>query len=393
MLVCFWISLLALQLTIPFPYTIIRRLIAARMKRREQKSNVSKHPVSRALVKLDAAPIRKKLRQQYDRAQADLRKKQAVLERYQQHDVPLFQQWVHATFGALLSQIREQQQLLHRLRQEWLEITDAAKAWQCATWEAAARLKAGEKPPEPWELDQDDDPLDPDDPHAAHPDAAPSDPTRPDFDEMDEADDADVDEMLGFFVRTLLGDEAANELGIPPARATRQSREDPHTRRLYREIVRRLHPDRHGEMSAAHAAIWHEAQRAYAARDRSTLEILQQRLNIESGKDLATDSVSLLSKMIRHVRLSIRRLTQEIKRCRRDIAWDFSRLENHNALRHQMECELRWEAEQVTWEVNRAQAELDSAKYRPVARPEPVRPRRPRARRPLHDYPEQMPLF
>ncbi len=72
----------------------------------------------KAIIKVDAEPIRNKLHKEYERVQKNVRLQQENLDRYHQQDIPNFRQWLHSTFGAQLTRVRELQELLHRLEIE-----------------------------------------------------------------------------------------------------------------------------------------------------------------------------------------------------------------------------------------------------------------------------------
>src|ERR1019366_7508310 len=67
------------------------------------------HPAnhSRALVRVDGAGIRKKIKKDYEKALRDLENSRRQLDQFHQTDLPQFTRWLNAHFGALLTELRE----------------------------------------------------------------------------------------------------------------------------------------------------------------------------------------------------------------------------------------------------------------------------------------------
>src|SRR5277367_3835763 len=85
------------------------------MKRRAQRPQPSgnatprDHPVNhnRALVRSDGTDIRKKIKNDYEKALRDLENSRRQLDQFQQTDLPQFTRWLNSHFGALLTELRE----------------------------------------------------------------------------------------------------------------------------------------------------------------------------------------------------------------------------------------------------------------------------------------------
>ena len=65
-----------------------------------------------ALVRVDGADIRKKIRKAYEKALRDLENSRRLLDRFHQTDQPQFTRWLNSNFGALLTELWEMNQKL-----------------------------------------------------------------------------------------------------------------------------------------------------------------------------------------------------------------------------------------------------------------------------------------
>ena len=61
----------------------------------------------RALVPVDGAGIRKKIKKDYEKALRDLDNSRRQLDQFQQKDLPQFSRWLNTHFGELLTELRE----------------------------------------------------------------------------------------------------------------------------------------------------------------------------------------------------------------------------------------------------------------------------------------------
>ena len=95
------------------------------------------HPVNQslALVRVDGADIRKKIRKAYEKALRDLENSRRLLDRFHQTDQPQFTRWLNSNFGALLTELREMNQKLA-----------ASPPWPSPTTRFAARSTSVRQP-------------------------------------------------------------------------------------------------------------------------------------------------------------------------------------------------------------------------------------------------------
>jgi hypothetical protein len=109
---------------------------------------------------------------------------------------------------------------------------------------------------------------------------------------------------------------------------------------IYRQLVRRLHPDARTDAKDGVGAIWHEVQEAYAKGDLERLERLFALSEVtESGLGAGT-SLSQLGAALKELRRSIQAMLRSLSGAKKDVAWKFSETSDHSALRVRMERDI-----------------------------------------------------
>src|ERR1700684_3154569 len=91
------------------------------MKRRPNRRNRSsgpgnhRHPpvTDRRIIAINDGPLRKRAAKECKKAMAKLEKARAELQHFEQEDRPSFGRWMAATFGALLTELRDNVHLIH----------------------------------------------------------------------------------------------------------------------------------------------------------------------------------------------------------------------------------------------------------------------------------------
>src|SRR5258708_9435317 len=128
----------------------------------------------------------------------------------------------------------------------------------------------------------------------------------------------------------------SDELRLPPKKKVRAR-----VKELYRALVRRLHPDSHGETSPEKLETWHQVQAAYEAGDEEQLEVILTLLEVNEKGTAATTSVSLLQRITAQVKRTLSQVKKEAKKYQDDWAWKFKRQKNLTPLAARIERELR----------------------------------------------------
>jgi hypothetical protein len=330
------------------------------------------HPVNQslALVRVDGADIRKKIRKAYEKTLRDLENSRRLLDRFHQTDQPQFTRWLNSNFGALLTELRELNQKLAAddaivilvQREVLFGGSSYARAYQ-----RVMALKENPEPPPPRPG------------NGAERDA---------FEAGDEwGNPGDEEELAEEFMNELFGKsrpgagsgEAHSPRMGPSSRPAAPVLAAKRLKELYRAVVRRLHPDSQQEMTAQKTEWWHQAQAAYEAGDAEQLEVILTLCEIGEAGTTAHTSASLLQRITAQVKSSLREIQRQLRAKRREPAWNFSGRTDHAAIADQLGRELVGELMAMRRRWMETQDLL--AQWKAAAdRLKPLRPRKPRPR-------------
>jgi len=371
--------------------------IVPRMKQGKRRRNSSAgHPnhnrapvVDRRIVLIDDGPLRTRAAKECNRAMTKLERARAELRRFEQEDRPSFGRWMAATFGALLTELRdnarlvdEQEALIEEVELEmmWSNHRNPRRAY-------TAVMKRRERP------DEDDDFDDMDVPHdeAEDPKNGPAggchDTGSVYGDEGNEGDGGNPFEEMGAgipredrralfddFVRSVLGihpkqmgkaeyarmfaefkaemfgkDPKASPFQVHDEKKSSAGGEEPRIKEIYRILVRRLHPDLRADGDATVSAIWHEVQAAYEGRNLDRLETLLALTEMESGTNGGRASLSQMRGALAELNRAFRAIQRSLGAVRRDPAWGFSRDPYHGAMEKRVRREMEESLAQQRW--------------------------------------------
>jgi hypothetical protein len=272
-------------------------------------------------------------------------------KRFEREDQPAFARWMAATFGALLTRLRdleaqtlEKESLVAMIQTEIMFTGEPP-------YRAYRRIMNSRANPQP-EAETEDDPFNPS--HGDRPEFEESEaPTEREGREMfeetlrgfmgldpDELDEAEYDRMFRQFKQQVLGDPGPE---APPLSARRPEAEPPKEARvkeLYRVLVRRLHPDSRADNDASVSALWHEVQEAYQAGNLDRLEMLVALTDLESNQTGPHTTLFQLKAALAELGRSLRALQKSLRAARRDQAWNFARTSDHSELQNRLQREM-----------------------------------------------------
>jgi hypothetical protein len=326
--------------------------------------------------------LRKRSATELKRALAKLDKARAEWRRFEEEDRPCFSQWMAATFGAHLTEFREnarkileQQNLIEAVEMEmmWGNHRNPRKAY-------AAVIRRQENPEPEADHTRSDESE-----RSATPEGHGARARRDD--EENGVDDRNPYEEMGADFpeekrQAMFEDFLKSVFGINPKRMDREEyatmfahfeaevfgkgrqggrigvnqgakpvagREETRIKEIYRTLVRRLHPDKQADEDKKVSAIWHEVQEAYATRNLDRLESLLALTEIQGGTTGGDASLSQLEGALAEIQRGLRAIQRSIREAKYDPAWRFSRGENRipveKRVRREMEqsiAEQRW---------------------------------------------------
>jgi hypothetical protein len=356
-----------------------RTAYAANESRAQPRKPAQSH--RKDLIRLNTSSLRKKALQQHRKAEKALTLLKDQLKRYHEQDIPGFRAWVHRTFGHLLTRQRELQHAFEEKRAFVYEIQEMADryrlseldAYRKVLWRRAhpdeaqeedrlyeeAELKrqqtrAKGKKPDPFFGDED-----------------------PELDDIFGDDDFEDDGEWG-----KIDEFFANMTGIRmPSDKTHPHPDQKSIKELYRSIVRQLHPDRHGQMTEARKALWHEAQEAYRHHDLNALHSILARCDAGEAGLGDHSPVSLIRRLTQQLRTSAQKTKNEMRNRRRDPAWDYeTRIRNPNFVRGvksdllDMVGSLQWSLDEIERELARLDRMATRKAQQQPPRRNPARP-------------------
>jgi hypothetical protein len=277
--------------------------------------------VCKSLVRVDGTAIRRKLKQDYEKALRDLNRARQQIDYFHTEDLPKFARWLNSTFGAMLTELREIERRVREHQLLLLEVEQEIFATGASNGRAYARVLNRRQNPDrepPLETSQ------------SNRNAA----DECDFEPFNDNELNDLDDLF------------SDILGIP--RSPRRSRakaqqpgdEGPRLKELYRALARLLHPDVQQRMTPQKLERWHQTQEAYQKGDIEQLEIILTLSEIDEKGTTDQTSCSLLQQITKKLKSSYRNLRAKVAQCRRDPAWGFARRTNNYALEVKLRRQL-----------------------------------------------------
>jgi len=291
------------------------------------------------LVCADTEAIRAKARARYVQKLREVETLNAAVQKFHERDHPAFGVWVRTVFADEFSKMRALQDRIERLRASILDAYDLAAAQDCpleSVWQDPDAPAPADAPPG---------------------EAGGSGEGAPDMEDGPDRDDVGPEfDMWAFPPDDGNGDWKAT------------------CAKLYRALVRKLHPDHHGTMDAARTALWHRVQTAYRDRDLDALEdCLRACEGLEAGT--STVRVSVLRELTLAAARRVSVLRRTIGRLKREIAWGFTDLVNRDRLAARFRRDLERDRKTMAVELQALEAEADALRE--------ARSRRGRRRRTL----------
>ncbi len=312
--------------------------------------------MSWALLIVDNAPLQAGAWRELGLARRRLEKATRDLHRHENEDVPGFRTWLSQTFPREMTRLRDLAERVERLEQTVGQVKQAAfftGRSERAIWREMQRPPAPET--SPGEEAAGDPAADP--AHAAA--GGESDHARGGWDD----DPADDFFGQGELFESLFAPRPSEAEAVDEGRAT------------YRRMANVLHPDRGGEWTEVREALWHEVQRAWAARDADWLMRLEAEWEMRTEVLGPQSAVSRLRRAREEVEAARRDADRKLREYRRDVAWRFSVKRRTEAFERTVERGMRDDLRQL--ESNAAYLEQQVAAWERPTKPK----RKSRARR------------
>ena len=332
------------------------------LRRKSKTTPRAAKTASWALMPIDGRPIRDQARREYQKVLRDLEQARQDLDQFERQDKPAYNRWINRQLGALITELRETTQKVQASRQLLFEIESEAHVSNCSHTRAYEKVMWRKQHPEVEEQEEAEGAA------GAHGDD--SDPNGADpFAEFEEFF-ADVDDDFAGNFGAIPGNGRLFADSEPGRQAPARLKE------LYRAVVRRLHPDMHQTMTTQRKEWWHQAQAAYQSGDVEQLHVILTLCEIDEQGTTAKTSVSLLMRITRQFKSSLRTLKTRLRQCRHDPAWNFTNLRDPRALLVSTERVLKAELSELRRALEAIESQIGSwARQARMARRQPVRRR------------------
>jgi len=372
-----------------------------RWKGRPNEKNVAVKAVKAVkdwrIILIHDGPSRTRAARECNRAMAKLEKARAELRRFEQEDRPLFGRWMAATFGALLTELRdnarlvdEQEGLIEEVELEmmWSNHRNPRRAYAAVMKHresagedddfdgADARREEGRRSqngPERGCGDagdaRGDDGKDDFDPFDGMGAGIPEEDRRVLFDDFlksvlgihpKQMGKAEYEKMFAEFEAEMFGKgPGAGPFQVHDEGKRPAGRDDARIKEIYRILVRRLHPDVRADGDATVSAIWHEVQAAYEGRNLDRLETLLALTEMENGTNGGGASLSQMKGALAELNRAFRAIQRSLGKAKGDPAWGFSREAYHGPMEKRVRRELEESLSQQRWVLAELKRTLD----------------------------------
>lgn len=321
------------------------------MKRGAKRRDASARPTARdrRIVLIDSAPLRQHAASECSSTLAKLDRARAELRRFEEEDRPAYAAWVAATFGPLLTELRENARLIGE-QEDLIADVESEMIWSGHSNPRrayAAVMRKRESPGNEEDHGEEENPSEREGPDIT------AEERREMFEDF-------VESIFGINAKDLhpevyaakFADFQANVLGENPQSAASETEQTPGSRikEIYRILVRRLHPDLRAGEDAPVSSVWHEVQEAYEARNLDRLETLLALTEMRDDPAGGNAPLSQLRNALEELARALRTIQRSITQAKLDPAWDFRLPKRHRAplekrLRREMERSLadqRW---------------------------------------------------
>ncbi len=269
---------------------------------------------SRALILIDARPLRHAAWSEFHAARKRLDKAATDLRRHEQTDTTAYQAWLHGTFPQLVTTLRD-------LHSKVLSLSREIESVQYMAAMTGRSLKKLWKEHKEYLADPE-----------AYERAHPPEPDAPPDDFKTDTDDL-FNRLFGEDNDSRPSDNFPSAKNPPSATAE--------ARDLYRRLVQHLHPDRGGEWTPARERLWHEVQQAWAARDGDWLARLEIDWETANNTLSPDSSLSRLQRAIAELHAARRDTERKLRAYRQSPAWRFTLSEKKlPQLHRRLEVEL-----------------------------------------------------
>jgi hypothetical protein len=329
-------------------------------KKNTRKSQRAARSTVRALIPLDTEKIRRSELGKFKRSRTTNASLTAQLNEFEKEDVPAFQQWMRSHCGDVRDKINAAYHQCSTLQHTLLLAEELFDFYypdrsikECADAAVYYAENTGKTPAgfsdffEPEQYDENNP-----------------------FDDSEEEDDPE--EARGFF-ESLMDDLDDDFDGFDPdSYGTPRSGEALHkekttVKKLYRSIIRKLHPDRAGSSTPEQQELWHTAKKAYEWHDIETLKHIDAHCDLLNKNMIRFASISSIQSGITFYKNSNTKIRRAIRQMKAQPEWGFRSWpeKKKQQLIKRFSADIKRELEYITVQRTAAQRRLDQMRAPP----------------------------
>lgn len=258
--------------------------------KRKKRSSISTLPQPNySLILIPNAPIRKEARHRYKKLLNSIQSVQEQIHRFTEEDEPAYERWLKTEFGPLLQELQNAKNQAAAKQNLIVEVDLVALRFGLTHHQAYQRVQIQREK------------------LGVNPKAAPEPET-----EEDEINDT-FERMFGF------------RPGILKKQAPKKAHSVDSFKSLYRQLVRRLHPDIRKIHTSQMDSLWFDAQQAYLGENHSELEKISLLCDAEECFADSEPTVSMLIRVSDYLEQKRSQLDRELNHFKNQPAWGFSK--------------------------------------------------------------------
>jgi len=286
------------------------------MKKSTKKIRIVPSTV-RALIPLDTEQIRQSELKKLNRSKKTCASLKAQTEQFEKKELPAFSKWLQTECSGLVQENNALREKISAL-QNILYLTEDLcctfpqyTTHECAV-AAAYYIETNGKIPAGFECFFKEDPSDEKD------EACP-------FNEFDEEDEA----ARKFFDSLFDDFETDSDFDGPGPFASKKQQkrkwaeEEKCVKKLYRKIIRKLHPDRAGSSTPEQQELWHAAKKAYDASDLETLQHIDANCDLLNEKLIRFASISSIQSGTNFYKQTNTQIRRALRQLKQQPEWGF----------------------------------------------------------------------
>lgn len=332
-----------------------------RAKKQPEKASQRKRTtrIVGQLMVVDQKPFLKRALARCQRIRRDLAKRQKILAAFEEEDLPAYQTWIANTFGAMLTEIRDNHEAIAEL-ELWLDQIDFSLELNGVPRnEVYEYVRKHRDDPDYWDPRYDPDPKDLYKEEESSDEVEEmEDDEREMFDEMGDEERAMFEEFVKGIAANVFGvdaEELENDPDFPgwspgsikhkEAASAARKHEISELKQLYRRLARRLHPDVSKADEAVTQRRWEQLQTAYDAEDLDKLRALEAICDADdTGLSIKLGLANLNTWADYHQEL-LKPLQSAMRDAKKHPAWGFNGFEKNELIRYKKEIEVDFERE------------------------------------------------